>query len=76
VKPLYGSDWRDSGDGTLTDELGHRRHAQNVPCFLGGRQHSYRLLGTDVRHCVTMEISACVYDGRERARKPRAVSAG
>jgi len=69
---LYGAEWAYAGEGDLmTDELGHRRHADKVPCFLGGRKHSYRVLGTDVRHCVTMEISACVYDGRERARSRR-----
>jgi hypothetical protein len=66
---LYGATWTPTGGRDLmTDELGHKRHADKVPCFLGGRQHSYRILGEDVRHCVTMEIGVCVYDGRERAK--------
>jgi hypothetical protein len=70
--PLYGAAWVFTGEGDImTDELGHRRHADKVPCFLGGRLHSYRYLGTDVRHCVTMRISACVYDGREQSRPVR-----
>ena len=72
MQPLYGATWTPAGEGDImTDELGHRRHARDVPCFLGGRQHSYRVLGIDVRHCLTMEISVCLYDGRERARSAK-----
>ena len=55
----------------MTDELGHKRHADKVPCFLGGRLHSYRYLGDDIRHCVLRGIHVCVYDGREKQTKPR-----
>jgi hypothetical protein len=69
VKPLYGACWERIGDrDVMTDELGHRRHSSSVPCFLGGDRHSWRVLGIDVRFCRTVEISACVYDGRERSR--------
>ena len=35
--PLYGATWSFTGDADImTDELGHRRHADKVPCFLGG----------------------------------------
>jgi hypothetical protein len=73
---LYGATWTPAGDRDLmTDELGHRRHAVNLPCFLGGNLHSWRELGEDVRHCRTVVIAACVYCGRDHAAKPRAVAA-
>jgi hypothetical protein len=58
----------------MVDELGHKRHADHVPCFLGGRLHSYRYLGDDVRHCVLRGIHVCVYDGREKQTKPTAAN--
>lgn len=72
MKPLYGAEWRFVGESDLmVDELGHSRHAHKVPCFLGGRLHSRRYLGQDVRHCVTMDIYVCVYCGREKAKTPK-----
>ena len=66
----YGADWKFAGDrDIMIDELGHRRHADNVPCFLGGRLHSYRHLGQDIRHCVLREIFVCVYDGHEKSTR-------
>ena len=67
LQPLYGGDWRLTGEGDLmADELGHRRHSFRVPCFLGGKRHSYRTLGEDIRHCVLKTIRVCVYCGREQ----------
>ena len=71
MKPLYGSNWKREGD-MMTDEFGHRRHVAKVPCFLGGTMHSLRYLGLDVRHCKTVQIHVCVYDGREVNRQPGA----
>jgi hypothetical protein len=69
MKPLYGLHWVRGEDGMMTDELGHRRHCSKVPCFLGGTMHSLRYLGDDVRHCKTVQVWVCVYDGHEINRK-------
>lgn len=56
----------------MIDELGHRRHYANVPCFLGGGWHpAERFLGNDVRHCVLRAIYVCLYCYRERSKRPR-----
>lgn len=71
AKMLYGATWTPTGPGDLmTDEMGHKRHRDNVPCFLGGSRHSHSPLGNDIVHGVLRGVWACVYCGRGKNTRP------